>query len=412
MDSGTLMANKRYRRLFAARTISNIGNGIMPIALAFGVLGLPGTTPSSLSVVLAAQAIPEVVALPLGGVVGDRLGRARVIAAGDILLGLVVLVMAGTFLTGSATVPVLAVLAFISGALAGLWYPAFSGLVPDVVAEEHIQPANAFLSVASNGGLIVGNAVGGLLVATVGSGNAILVDAISFLIAGGLVATFHNASTPFDSGESVLGDLIAGWRVFWSFRWVVVIVGSFSVIVLALNGAQEVMGPVLALQEYGGASGWATILAFQSVGLLIGALGAARIHVARPMLLGTVVMFTLPVWLVSLAFAAPLAVVAAGALLWGVSIEIFAVLWYTALHTFVPREALSRVGAYDGMGSMMLGPIGLALAGPLVAAVGLQTSFLIAAAIVTVAITASLAFRSVREQGGPSAPSEPEGRAA
>ena len=57
------------------------------------------------------------------------------------------------------------------------------------------------------------------------------------------------------------------------------------------------------------------------------------------------------------------------------------VMWFTALQTHVPREALSRVNAYDAMGSLMFGPIGLALAGPLVAAVGLQTGFLIAAAV-------------------------------
>ena len=53
-----LHANRHYRRLFAARTISNLGNGILPIALAFGILGLPNGSPTALSVVLAAQAVP------------------------------------------------------------------------------------------------------------------------------------------------------------------------------------------------------------------------------------------------------------------------------------------------------------------------------------------------------------------
>lgn len=398
MNNGTLMANRLYRRLFVARTISNLGNGIAPIALAFGVLALPGATATSLSIVLAAQAVPQVLMLPIGGVVGDRLGRARVIAAGDIILGLVVAVMAVAFLSGRASVAILAGLGFVAGLLSALWYPAFSGLVPDVVAEEHIQPANAFLSVASNGGLVLGNALGGLLVAWVGPGPAILADAVSFLLAGALVATFRDVSPPHDSGESLLADLRSGWAVFWSFRWVVVIVAAFSLLVMALRGAEEVMGPVLANQEYGGARGWATILAFESAGLLVGAAGATRVRVARPMLFGMTVMFTLPAWLVMLALAGPLWLVAAGAFAWGVAIEMFGVLWLTALHTSVPRAALSRVGAYDAMGSLMFGPIGLALAGPLVAAVGLTAGFLIAAAIAAVAIGAALASRSVREQ--------------
>lgn len=392
-----LLANDHYRRLFVARTISNVGNGIMPIALAFGVLGLPDATPTSLSIVLAAQAVPLILMLPIGGVVADRLGRARVIAVTDVILSGFVMTMAVLFVTGTATIPLLAGLSFVSGILNGLWWPAFSGLVPDVVrSEEHLQPANAYVSVASNGGLIAGNAIGGLLVAAFGSGVAIAIDAVSFLVAGLLVFSFREVSKPHVSGMSMVGDLAHGWRVFVSFRWVVVIVLCFSFIVMVLRGAEEVMGPVLAIEHYGGAAGWAVVLAFMSAGLLVGAVTASRIRVRRPMLFGMLVMFTLPVWLVTLAFALPLGVVAAGAFAWGVSIELFAVLWFTALQTHVPREALSRVGAYDAMGSLMFGPIGLALAGPLITAVGLQTGFLIAAAVATAAILGAFVSRSVR----------------
>lgn len=399
MGSGRALAgDARYRRLFVARTISNVGNGIMPIALAFGILALPEGSPTALSVVLAAQAIPLVLMLPLGGVIADRLGRARVIAVTDIVLSVVVATMSGLFLTGGVTIALLAGLSFLSGILNALWYPAFSGLVPDVVAEEHIQPANAYLSVASNGGLILGNALGGLLVAGLGSGVAIALDAVSFLVAGLLVLSFRQVSAPHRSGDSMLGDLRQGWRVFISFRWVVVIVLAFSLIVMVLRGAEEVMGPVLALQEYGGARGWAVVLGMQSLGLLLGALAASRVRVRRPMLFGMLAVLTLPVWLVSLALALPLWAVSLGSFAWGISIELFAVLWFTALHRNIPREALSRVGAYDAMGSLMFGPIGLALAGPLITVVGLEAGFLIAAAIATLAILGAMASRSVREQ--------------
>lgn len=399
--SRDLWRNDHYRRLFAARTISNVGNGIMPIALAFGVLALPGATPTSLSIVLAAQAIPLILMLPIGGVVADRLGRARVIAVTDVVLSGVVATMAILFLTGTATVPLLALLSFLAGTLNGLWYPAFAGITPDVVPEEHLQPANAYVSVASNGGLIVGSAVGGLLVAAFGPGIAIGIDALSFLVAGLLVFSFRHVSVPHDSGESVVGDLAHGWRVFVSYRWVVVIVLAFSFIVMAMRGSEEVLGPVLALEEYGGAAGWAVVLACLSTGLLVGALTASRVRVRRPLLFGMLVSLALPAWLVMLAFALPLPVVALGAFVWGLAMELFYVLWLTALQSNVPREALSRVSSYDAMGSLMFGPIGLALAGPMVAAVGLQTSFLIAAAITATAILASLLSRSVRQLSAP-----------
>lgn len=399
-----LWASRHYRRLIVARTISNIGNGIAPIALAFGVLDLPGATPTSLSVVLAAQAVPLVVMMPLGGVIADRVGRAKVIAITDIILSAFVAAMAALFLTDTATIPKLVVLSFVMGILNGLWWPAFSGLAPDVVAEEHLQPANAYISVASNGGLIAGNAIGGILVAAFGSGIAIAVDAASFLVAGILVFTFRHLSQRHHSGESMLGDLIHGWRVFITFRWIWVITLAFSIIVLVLRGAEEVMGPVLALQSYGGAAGWAMVLAFMSAGLLVGAVIGSRIRVRRPMRFGMLITLVLPVWLITLAYAMPLPIVVAGAFLWGIAIELFMVIWFTTLQHLVPREALSRVMSYDAMGSLMFGPIGLALAGPLIAAVGLTTGFLIAAAVSLVAILGALVSRSVRELEDHSAP--------
>ncbi len=391
-----LWANPHYRKLLGARTISNIGNGIMPIALAFGVLDLPGATPTSLSIVLAAQAVPLVIMLPIGGVVADRLGRARVIAVTDIVLSAFVFAAAALFLTGTATVPLLAVLSFVMGLLNGLWWPAMSGLVPDVMKDdEQFQSANAFISVASNGGLIAGNAIGGLLVAAFGSGIAIAIDATTFLVAGLLVLSFRHVSSPHDSGESMMGDLVHGWRVFTSFTWVWVVTLAFSFVVMVLRGAEEVMGPVLALQEYGGPVGWAIVLASMSAGLLVGAVAGSRIRIQHPIRFGMLVSLVLPAWLVCLAFALPLPVVAAGAFVWGVAIELFMVLWFTALQTHIPREALSRVNAYDAMGSLMFGPIGLALAGPLVAAVGLQAAFLGAALVAATAIVAALFSRAV-----------------
>jgi len=392
-----LATDSRYRRLFIARTISNLGNGIAPIALAFGVLALPDTDATSLSIVLAAQAVPLVLMLPLGGVIADRLGRARVIALTDLVLSAVVAVLAYLFLSDHATIPALVVLSLFIGSLNGLWWPAYSGLTPDVVGDELLQPANAYLSIASNVGLIAGSALGGLIVAAAGAGTAIAVDSASFLIAGLLVFTFRNVSPPHVSGEGMLADLAHGWRVFLSFRWVVVVVLAFSTIVMALYGAEQVMGPVLAIDEYGGAAGWAVVLAFQSAGLLAGGIASSRMRIRRPMLFGMLITLTLPLWLVSLAFAAPLWVISLGSFAWGVSIEFFQVLWYTAMQTNVPREALSRVSSYDAMGSLMFGPIGLALAGPLVAWVGLQAAFLVCAAVATVAIVLTLLSRSVRE---------------
>lgn len=392
-----LAANPQYRRLFAARVISNIGNGILPIALAFGVLGLPGANANTLGLVLVAQAVPLVLVLPFGGVIADRLGAARIIAITDLVVSVVSGTIAVLFMTDTVTIPVLVALSAVTGVLNALWWPAYPALVPDVVrSTEHLQPANAYLSVASNGGMIAGNAVGGLIVAAFGPGQAIAVDAVSFLVAGALVFSFRGVSRPRPTAGSMIDDLAHGWRIVRSIRWFVVIVLAFSVIVMALRGAEEVLGPVLAQREYGGAAGWSVVLAGMSAGLLVGAVTASRIRILRPMLFGMLVTLVLPVWLVTLALALPLPIVVIGAFAWGMAIELFQVVWYTTIQTHVPRGAISRVSSYDAMGSLMFGPIGLALAGPLVVWIGLEGAFLVAAAVALAAILAALAARSVR----------------
>lgn len=384
-----------YRRIFISRFISNLGNGIAPIALAFGVLAIPGTDATSLSIVLASQAIPLILILPFGGVIADRLGRARVIAASDTVLGVVVMVIAVLFLTGNATVLWLAILGAIAGCLNGLWWPAYAGMVPDAVEDKFLQPANAYLSVASNGGLILGSALGGVLVAVVGAGFAVAIDATTFLISAWLIFTVRHIAKPHSSGESMMGDLAEGWRVFISFRWVVVIVAAFSVVLLAGRGSLEVLGPVLAVDHYGGAAGWSVVLACQSIGLLMGAFLVSKFKVKRPMVFAMSLTFALPVLLLFLSFALPLWLIALSALALGIAYESLGILWFTALQTHIPRESLSRVSAYDAMGSLMLGPLGLALAGPLAAAIGLQGAFLIAAVVAFLAILSSLLDPSV-----------------
>jgi len=399
-----VLRDRHFRRVVLSRLISNVGNGMTPIALAFGVLALPGATPTSLSIVLAAGTIPVVLFLPIGGVVADRLGKPRVIGICDLLVSAVVMTTAVLLITGYATVTNLAILAAITGALHSFWWPAYPGLVPDVVPDEHLQPANALMSTASNAGLIIGSALGGVLVATIGSGWAIAVDAVSFLIAGGLVFSVRHLSRPHVSGESMLADLAHGWREFTSHRWVVVIVAAFSFIVMVWRGAEDVLGPVAARENYSGPSSWAIVLSAQAAGLLIGALISTRLRARRPMVVGMVITLALPLFLVLLAVAAPLWVVALAAMIFGASLELFGVLWFTALQTHVPHEAIARVSAYDAFGSLLLGPVGLALAGPLLLVLSLSQAFWLAAGIALAAIIGGLIPPSVRHLRAQTAP--------
>ncbi len=121
------------RRLLLARLVSNLGNGMGPVALAFAVLESKGGSASMLGILLSVQAVSMVVFLPLGGIWADRHRRPTIIAISDFILGLDLLFMAYLFWSEQTGMPLLIALSILSGFLNALWSPAFPGLVPLVV---------------------------------------------------------------------------------------------------------------------------------------------------------------------------------------------------------------------------------------------------------------------------------------
>lgn len=391
-----VLKQRKFRSLLAARTISNFGNGMSPTALAFAIFALPNGNASTLSVVLTAGAIPLVVMLPLGGVIADRMGRARVIASVDVILSVVVLAQAYLFTQDDPSIFLLALLSACTGVLNAIWYPAYPGLPADLVDEAHLQTANSFLSFGSNSATIFGAAAGGWLVHAYGGAVALAVDGVTFLLAGSIVWTLRHTSSRATTSESVLGELLHGWKVFWSYKWVVYVVAAFSFIVLAIRATEGVLGPVVARDHFDGAVSWSQVTAAQGVGLLTGAVLSSKWRPARPMVAGMLVTLPAATFTLSLAGPSPLPIIMLNAFLWGMGIEIMMILWFTALQTHIPKDAIGRVSAYDAFGSVMLGPVGLALAGPLSQNFGTQPVLICAAALTVVMVLLSLVSKDVR----------------
>ncbi len=170
-----------------------------------------------------------------------------------------------------------------------------------------------------------------------------------------------------------LGD---GWREFRSRTWIWVVVLGFAFANAAESAGLNILGPVVAKESLGGASVWGLVLAAMGVGLVLGGLLALRIRPERPLFVGVVSITLLVPPLVLLAIEAPWPVIAASALLAGIGVELFSVFWDTSLQTHVPNEVLSRVSAWDAIGSLVLIPAAYAIVGPLADAIGIETDAL------------------------------------
>ena len=397
MQVKELLRHKYVKRLFIGRFISNYGNGMGPIALSFGILGIPNGSANLLGLVLGTETVLFLIMAPFGGVIADKYGRARMVGLTDMLAGAILLVQVAYFATGNVPIAVLLIVNGSFGILWGIFWPAFSGVIPAVLPEAGWQRGNAINSLVSNGGIILGAASAGFLVSGFGATVALGIDAASFIISGVLIFSFRHLSPAAEVTENtMIDDLRHGWKVFTSFRWIVIIVMAFSFIVMCWAAAESVLGPIIALEHFDGPKSWSFVITAESAGLIVGALIAIKVKPKYPLRFLMLSSFTITFYIWSLAKPQSLALIAFGAFLFGISLDLWGTLWSTALQKQVPRDSLSRVSSFDAMGSLLFRPVGLAIAGPMSSLLGIDNFILILAGITVVCIILPLFDPTVR----------------
>ena len=366
-----------------------------PIALAFAVLDLTGSA-ADLGWVLAASWIPQIVFILVGGVWADRLPRNLVMIAANVLSGAAQAAVAVLLLAGVAQLWQLIVLQVARGIAISFFFPASQGITPHVVQAEELQPANALLRLSQTATSVLGAAVGGVVVAAIGSGWAIAFDAATYLASGSLLARMRTRIRAQRARSSFVRELAEGWNEFRSRTWLWLVVTAAAIGNMAWVGSQAVLGPVVAKESLHGATGWGLIAAAESIGLVTASLVALRWRPRRLLLYGVFGLLTTPLLLVALAVPLPLAGVAATAVVAGFGLDLFNVYWITALQQHVPDDVLARVNSYDALGSFVLIPVGLTLVGPLSEAIGVSTTIWCAAGVAALMPIVALSSREVR----------------
>jgi hypothetical protein len=254
------------------------------------------------------------------------------------------------------------------------------------------------MSVARYSSYVVGAAVGGALVATIGAGWAVLLDAATFGVSALLLTQMRivgglgRAAAP-----RFLRDMADGWSAFTEHTWVWVLTVWVSLYFLISYAPFFVLGPYIAKQSMHGAAGWATVLTGEALGSLVGALVALRLRPRRPLVTIMLVFLVTDAQLVLLAAGAPLPAVAVAAFGAGLAFALGSVVFETSIQRQIEPSKLSRVGAYNWMAAMAFLPAGYALAGPVAEAIGVSTTLWIGAAWLLISIAAVATVRDVRE---------------
>jgi hypothetical protein len=438
-------ASAPFRWLLTARSIATLGNAAAPIALAFAVLDLTGSA-VDLGLVVASRSIANVAVLLLGGVIADRLPKHVLLVGTSLAAAVTQAVVAALVLTGSATIPLLMILSVLNGVVAAVSFPASAAIVPQTVPVAQLRPANALLRLSLNGGAIVGASLGAVLIAAVGPGWGLALNAASFALAGIFFAFVRTpgrtraggalpdgalpdgvlpggsqagatlahaaladgdvpgdplpgataaATATAEAPANVLRELREGWAEFSSRTWVWVVVAQFALVNAAFVGAIAVLGPLVADETFGRAS-WGLIIAAETVGLALGGLLALRWRPRHALGIGVALVIVTALPIVGLALVPLVPVLVVAFLIGGLAIEQFGVAWDQSLQQNIPPAVLARVYSYDAVGSFIAIPIGEILVGPLAHSFGTTPVLLGCAAVVAVASLAAFATPSVR----------------
>lgn len=397
-----VLRERNFARYLASVVVSQLGNGMANVALAFAVLGFG--TPTDLGIVLLAREIPMIVFLLLGGVFADRIPRRTILVATDLVKGAAQVATAGLLFSGAAHVWNIALLQVAFGVANAFSRPIGLGLVKETVSDSHLQQANA-LTQLSRSTLSVASPALGALIVTLGSpALAIAIDAVTFFTSALFISTMRLAGTVRAATTSIVGDLRDGWREFISRPWVVAIIASFGLFQLTYFPALLVLGPTVAKDHLGGAAGWGTIVAVEAVGAVVGGLLALRIRVARPLVWCELAVVPSGFLLFALAAQLPLAAIAAVGFVVGMGFALGENLYVTAFQRNLPEHALSRISSYDWFGSVALNPLGYALIGPIAVVLGTPETLVLAGVLnvlVCVGVILVPSVRAIRTQPEP-----------
>jgi MFS family permease len=387
-----------FRWLVSATTINLLGSGIAPVALAFAVLDLGGGA-SELGLVVGLYALADVGAVLFGGVLGDRLPRTVMLqgsaAAAAVVQGAIALSLIG----GWSSIPLLAGLGMVNGALSALGSPSSSAITQQTVPAELLQRAISWRRIAQNTAMIIGNGVAGLLVVWVGSGWALAFDALTFAIAAALFTQLlvPPVAAPDTPGvqAGLWSDVAAGFHEVMRHTWLWLLILQALLYHLFYGGAASVLGPIVVGDGLGRpAWGWA--LSSMMVGFVVGGLVTLRWRPRHALFVGTCFLALTAAFPFAMAWSDSLTVVLLGAALHGFGLEIFSVGWDLSIQEQVDPDKLARVYSFDMIGSFIARPVGLVLTGPLAALVGSRAWLTVVGAVIVGSVLVSLTSRDVR----------------
>ncbi|WP_169591110.1 MFS transporter [Antrihabitans stalactiti] len=409
MRAREVLRQRDFRLLFVAQTASMAGDAPAMLAITFVVLEIGGS-PAALGAVLAARFVPLTGLLLLGGVLADRFSRRGLMIASDVARAGSQAVLAALLIAGTAHVWQIIALQAIYGSAEALFTPALGGILPQLVPTESLREANALISMSTSLTRVLGPAVGAIIIATVGPGAAVAMDAATFAVSAvALMGVRRTGGREMHSAkrtkpERLFPALKTGWREVCSRTWLWTSIVNFTVFSALAWPAVLVLGPQVALLDFGGPDGWAVIMATFAGGALLGGAFALRVPAAYPVAACATLLAVAAARPAVLVSGAGLPIIGLYSAVSGAAFSIALVYWNTVLQERIPLGVLSRVRSIDDFSCSLFTPVSYVALGPLAAFIGLREGMLLLSVVAIAACIGTLAVPAVRQLSGAKEP--------
>jgi MFS family permease len=396
------LRQRDFRLLWTGMAVSLVGSGLWLVALAWQVIELGGG-PAQLSLVTALYGVGVLAFVLIGGVAADRLPQRLIMICSDMVRAAVLLALGALSLTGTLEVWHLAAGSLLLGAGEAFFIPSYTALLPRLLPEEEILAANGLEgTLRPLAQQAAGPALGGVAVAALSPGAAILAGGPTYLVSAVCLLAMNvrpaKGSSPpaSDSGAegaaSVFADLHESLRYVRETSWLWASILFALALVLLIMGPLEVLLPFAVRDNLGGgADDYGLALAAFGIGGAVGALAVSSGRMPRRYLTVMLLMWgcgALPFGIVGLANS-----------LWAVCVALFVVgaafsaglvIWGTLLQRRVPEGLRGRVSSLDFFVSLALMPVSMAIAGPAGASFGVAEVFLVSGIIPVFLATAAI----------------------
>ena len=406
MKTFRALRNRSFTLLWIGQTTSVFGNALFNIALAWWVLEITGSA-VAMGTILVAGTVPLLLFTLFGGVAVDRFPRIRLMLISDTGRFFLLIVMGFLAYYDLLAVWHLYIFAVFFGTVSAFFGPAFRAVLPELTPQEDLPSANSLFSLSTELSGIAGPALGALLIATIGTPVAFMLDGLTFLASTFcLIPLLKFDHQPVNEEESdnskpaknILADLREGLKTVTDtpWLWVTILIAGLSNISYA--GAMDVGLPFLIDEHLeAGVGVLGSFYSISSIGAVVGAIWLGRYDRFRHRgvrLFG----WWAPIGICVMLLGFPIGVTGTliVAFIIGLLNAHLGLVWTNMLQECVPRELLGRVSSVDFFGSYLLNPVGLFVGGLAISSFGPAPVFVVGGIMTAVLIAMGLLHPEVR----------------